>query len=216
MFDGTYFHKKDCFLILMDTGSQDVILYDSVEMEGYQTSYPRFRKLRAQGLDPLFVTMDGHRHVMRSFREVWPEIKIQRCLYHIQREGMRWLRTYPKTTAGQKLRSLLAQVCNVRTLKERDTWIRNYQSWLDCYRKFVQSLPRSDVACKDLKRTMALIDHALPDMFHYLNDQKVESTCNRLEGFFSRLKADFRRHRGLSDDHKKAYLKWYCYFHNHH
>ena len=215
MFDGTYFHKKDCFLILMDTQSQDVILYDSVEKEGYQTSYPRFRKLREQGLKPRFVTMDGHIHVMRSFREVWPGIKIQRCLYHIQREGMRWLRTYPKTKAGQELRSLLAQVCNIRTLKERDTWIGNYQRWLDCYRKFVKSLPRSDVACKDLKKTMVLIDHALPDMFHYLDDQKVESTCNRIEGLFSRLKADFRRHRGLSDDHKKAYLKWYCYFHNH-
>ena len=199
---------------MMDSGSQKIMLYDSVDKESYQTAYPRFKKLREQGLSPKFVTMDGQRSVIRAFKKVWPKIKIQRCLYHIQREGMRWLRTYPKTEAGRELRRLLASVCDIKNVKERNGFIERYEQWLRKYQNFVQSLPRSIVAYKDLKKTMALINNALPDMFYYLDDPIVASTTNKLEGFFSRLKSDYHRHRGLSDKHKKAYLKWYCCFHN--
>ena len=199
---------------MMDAISQKVIMGDSIDKESYQTAYPRFRRLKDRGLEPLYITMDGHRQVIRAVKEVWPQTKIQRCLYHIQREGMRWLRTYPKTKAGRELRKLLAQVCAIRSDKERDALINSYKSWKRKYRGFVKSLPWSEVACKDLKRTMALIDHALPDMFHYLDDPHVPATTNMLEGYYSRLKADFRKHRGLSDKHKKAYLLWYCCYKN--
>lgn len=199
---------------MMDSGSQEIILCDSVDKESYQKTHPRFKKLKEQGLDPKFVTMDGHRFVIRAFKEVWPKIKIQRCLYHIQREGMRWLRTYPKTEAGRELRKLLASVCDIQTVKERDEFIGRYRQWSQKHRSFVKSLPRSIVAYKDLKKTMALINHALPDMFYYLDDSRISSTTNKLEGFFSRLKADYQRHRGLSEKHKCSYLKWYCCFHN--
>lgn len=198
----------------MDSGSQKIILSDSVDKESYQTTYPRFKKIKEQGLDPSFVTMDGHRYVIRAFKEVWPKIKIQRCLYHIQREGMRWLRTYPKTEAGRELRQLLASVCDIKTVKERDEFVSRYRQWNQKHRRFVKSLPRSVVAYKDLKKTMALITHALPDMFYYLDDSRVSSTTNKLEGFFSRLKSDYQRHRGLSEANKHSYLKWYCCFHN--
>lgn len=200
---------------MMDAVSQKVIMGNSIDKESYKTAYPRFRRLKDFGLEPLYVTMDGHRHVIRAVKEVWPQTKIQRCLYHIQREGMRWLRTYPKTEAGRELRKLLARVCAIRSIKERDMFIDSYKSWTRKYRNFVKSLPWSEIACKDLKRTLALIDHALPDMFHYLDDPNVPATTNKLEGFYSRLKSDFRKHRGLSDKHKITYLLWYCYFKNH-
>jgi transposase-like protein len=214
IFDGTYFNKKDCFIVMMDAVSQEIILGDSIDKESYKTTYPRFKKLKEQGLSPEFVIMDGHRSVIQAFKEVWPQIKIQRCLYHIQREGMRWLRTYPKTEAGRELRKLLASICDIKTIKERNEFIRRYKRWIDKHQSFVQSLPRSVIAYKDLKKTMALIENALPDMFYYLDDSRVISTTNKLESFFSRLKADYHRHRGLSDEHKKSYLKWYCCFHN--
>ena len=214
LFDGTYFNKKDCFLVMMDSESQEIIMCDSVDKESYQTAYPRFKKLREQGLNPEFVTMDGHRSIIRAFKKVWPKINIQRCLYHIQREGLRWLRTYPKTEAGRELRKVLASVCAIKNGKERNEFIDSYKQWSLNYQSFVKSLPRAIVAYKDLSKTMALISNALPDMFYYLDDSKVPSTTNKLEGFFSRLKADYHRHRGLSKKHKNTYLKWYCCFHN--
>jgi len=61
---------------------------------------------------------------------------------------------------------------------------------------------------------MVLIANALPDMFHYLDDKHVPVTTNALEGFHSRLKADYRRHRGLSKEHRTKYIQWYCFFEN--
>jgi len=70
------------------------------------------------------------------------------------------------------------------------------------------------VASKDLRRTMVLVNNALPDMFYYLEDNLVPATTNVLEGFHSRLKADYRRHRGLTKEHRIQYIHWYCYFEN--
>lgn len=201
-------------MILMDALSQEVILDNYADKESYFTVLPLFLKLKQQGLKPTSVTMDGHHHVMRAFREVWPGIKIQRCLYHILRQGLSWIRLYPKTQAGRELRVLLTKLCEIRSFKERDIFLGIYRQWLRSYRDFVKSLPRTTVAFKDLKRTVALVNNSLPDMFHYLSDPKIPSTANTLESFFSRLKSDFQRHRGLSEKHKQSYLQWYCYFKN--
>jgi hypothetical protein len=158
--------------------------------------------------------MDGERQTMSMSREIWPEITIQRCLYHIQREGMRWLRSRPKTKAAQELRHLLNSLCSIRSIKERDQFLRTYKIWLKMYRDYVHSLPMQIKANFDLKRTIALIDNAIPDMFHYLMDPNIPSTSNMLEGYYSRLKLAYRFHRGLTQRHKIQFLKWYCYFEN--
>ena len=199
---------------MMDALSQKIIFDAYVDKEGYYIVYPLLQKLKNQGFNPFCVTMDGHIQIMRAFREIWPDIKIQRCLYHIQRQGLSWIRTFPKTQAGRELRSLLLKLCEIQSFKERDIFVGIFYRWLRLYRDFVKSLPSGSVAFKDLKKTVALIHNALPDMFHYLSDQKIASTANLLEGLYSQLKADFQRHRGLSEKHKQSYLRWYCYFKN--
>lgn len=174
--------------------------------------YPWFERLKEQGLNPRYIVMDGERSVMRAITMVWPKTIIQRCLYHIQREGMRWLRTYPKTAAGRELRALLCTLCSIKSVKERYDFIRSYKYWVNKYKAFVKSLLITNIAFKDLKRTMVLINNALPDMFHYLKEPHIPATTNTIESFYSRLKADYRRHRGLTQKNKIYYLKWYCFF----
>lgn len=214
IYDGTYFHKKGCLISLMDAVDYKITSHIYTKKEGYRNVYAWFSRLYEAGLNPLYITMDGEQSVIRAINEIWPQTKIQRCLYHIQREGMRWLRTYPKTQAGKDLRRLLKTLCRISSFKERDAFITSYAVWLDKYRDFVLSLPRTEVAFKDLRRTMTLIFNALPDMFYYLYDSKIPKTTNALESFYSRLKADYRSHRGLTEEHKIKYLKWYCYFKN--
>ena len=193
---------------------QKTISHIYAAKEGMNSAYPWFKGLREQGLNPLVITMDGEQSVMRAIREIWPNTIIQRCLRHIQREGLRWLRSFPKSQAAKDLRSLLKDLCSIRTVKERDRFIDAYNRWCSQYKDFVMSLPNSDKASFDLKRTIVLIDNALPDMFHYINDPNIPHTTNTLESFHSRLKADYRRHRGLTKQHKLSYLNWYCYFKN--
>ncbi len=132
-------------------------------------------------------------------------------------EGSRMKKNYAgiggQTFAGG-FDNILAKLSSIKTAKEKDYFIDEYQDWINNYRGYVLSLPRTQVAFKDIKRTMVLINNALADMFYYLHDPNVHSTTNALEGFHSRLKADYQRHRGLSREHKLQYLKWYCYFEN--
>lgn len=214
IYDGTYFHKDGCLISLMDAKDQNMISNIYAHKEGFNTTYPWFSKLKKQGLNPLYVVMDGEISVIRAIRLVWPKVKIQRCLWHIQREGMRWLRTYPKTQAGKELRTLLSTLCAIKTIKERNIFIKGYKTWLIQYRNFVTSSPTTNIAFKDLKRTRKLITNALPDMFHYLKAPIISSTTNLLEGYYSRLKANYNNHRGLTQKHKIHYLKWYCYLKN--
>jgi transposase-like protein len=198
----------------MDATDQKIISHIYVHKESFRDAYPWFMNLKHQGLDPLFITTDGELSIMRAMRLVWPEAKLQRCLYHLQHEGMRWLRTYPKTEAGKELRGILSKLSRIKDIKERGAFIQAYLAWLGKYQDFVVSLPRTTAAFKDLRRTMVLINNALPDMFYYLENASIHSTTNALEGFHSRLKTDYQRHRGLTKEHRIQYINWYCYYEN--
>lgn len=214
LFDGTYFHKNGCLILFMDALTQRVIMNAYVATESYKTVHPMLLQLNGLGLRPQALILDGHRMVIRAIREVWGTVIIQRCLYHIQREGLRWLRTHPKTEAAKELQHLLRLLTKIKDTERKNLFLCKYITWIETYKSFVRALPSSTVAYKDLKRTMALITNAIPDMFHYLQDPNIPATTNCLESFFSRLKADFRRHRGLSEIHRKSYLRWYCFFKN--
>jgi len=214
IYDATYFHKDGCLLNLMNGIDQKIIAHTYVKKESFLDAYPWFNNLKQQGLNPCFITTDGERSTLRAMRLVWPGVVIQRCLYHLQREGMRWLRTYPKTEAGRQLRVLLSSINRIKNTSERDAFISRYRDWLNTYQVYIRSLPRTTIAYKDLQRCIVLINNALPDMFHYLVDHNIYSTTNPLEGFHSRLKADYQRHRGLSKEHRIQYIHWYCFFEN--
>jgi len=214
IYDATYFRKDGCLLNLMNATNQKIIAHTYVKKESFRDSYSWFMNLKRLGLNPVFITTDGERSIIRAMKLVWPEVQLQRCLYHLQHEGMRWLRTYPKTQAGKELRGILSKLSRIKTTQDRDAFIRTYANWIEQYGSFVQSLPRTAVACKDLQRTVVLLNNALPDMFHYIANSNVHATTNALEGFHSRLKADYRRHRGLTKEHRIQFIHWYCYYQN--
>lgn len=198
----------------MNAQNQKIISHKYIQKENFKDVYSWFRELKTKGLNPEYFTVDGQQSVTRAIKMVWPNVKIQRCLYHIQHEGMRWLRTFPKTQAGHDLRYFLSSLCSIKSFKEQNDFIASFDKWLNQYQDFVLSLPKTTIAFKDLKRTITLIKNAIPNMFYYLNNQNVYSTTNALESFHSRLKADYRRHRGLTKQHRINYLSWYCYFKN--
>jgi len=82
------------------------------------------------------------------------------------------------------------------------------------YGRLVQALPSTHKVYGDLQRTRSLVLHALPNMFHYLDNKCIAATTNKLEGYFSRLKEIYRKHRGLSKNHRQNYFAWYINFKN--
>ena len=211
LFDGTYFHKNGCLAVLMDHTAKSILSYAYIDKESYQNVYPLLVEARRLGLRPKAITMDGHIHVIRAMLQVWPEVIIQRCLYHIQRQGMSWLRTYPKTEAGRVLRDIFKSLMDIKTEEDKSLFLEVYSRWHQKYRPFIRALPRTSVANTDLKRAMALINNGLSNMFHYIGDPNIAPTTNLLENFYSQLKQHYRGHRGLTEQHKISYLKWFCY-----
>ncbi len=198
----------------MNALNQSIADYIHTPKEGYTYAISWFQNIKANGLDPLAITMDGETSTIRAIREVWPQTKIQRCLYHIQREGLRWLRSFPKTQAARELRAILSTLASIKSFKDRHIFQELFHSWINAHYSSIKALPNTTTEFKDLKKTVTLIKNALPDMFYYLEDANIPSTTNALEGFYSRLKSDYQRHRGLSSKNRISYLNWYCYFKN--
>jgi hypothetical protein len=208
-FDGTYFKHENCLMVLMDNMTGKVITHKYHVRENYESAKQIFQEVMDRGLQPIAVTLDGNHSVIRALKAVWPDIIIQRCIAHIQRQGLSWLRRYPKLEASKGLRKVLLTITAVKDASLRQSFIKDFLLWERQYGSFVLSLPSRDKVYGDLQRTRSLILHALPDMFHYLEDKCIAATTNKLEGYFSRLKEIYRKHRGLSKKHRQNYFAWY-------
>ena len=213
-FDGTYFKHENCLMVLMDNKTSKIIAHRYHVRENYEAVYQIFKGMMAHGLQPAAITIDGNTSVTRALKAVWPDIIIQRCITHIQRQGLSWLRRYPKLEASKDLREILLTLTNVKEERGRELFIKDFLRWEKRYGRFVLSLPSRDKVYGDLQRTRSLILHALPNMFHYLDDQCIAATTNKLEGYFSRLKEIYRKHRGMSKKHRQNYFAWYINFKN--
>jgi len=214
LFDGTYFKHENCLMVVMDSVANKVIGQNYHLRENYLTAFNLFKELANKGVSPMSITIDGNTSVIRAIKAVWPEIAMQRCLTHIQRQGLSWLRKFPKIQASKDLRRLLVCLTDVKTHKDKEIFINNFRVWEKKYGRYILSLPPSEKVHSDLRRTRNLIIRALPDMFHYLDNRNIPATTNKIEGYFSRLKSIYRQHRGLSKSKRKNYFDWYIFFKN--
>lgn len=212
LFDGTYFHKNGCLAVVMDAVHKILLDYWYIPRENYHDVYPRLANLNQKGLKPKAITLDGHKRVSEAVYDAWPNILIQRCLFHIENQGLMWLRTYPKTDAAKQLRLILKNVADIRSNIDQQNFLILYQDWQNQHGLWIRQTLQKNMIDKDLKRTTSLINNALPNMFHFIKDQKIVSTTNLLENFYSQIKHQYQRHRGLTQEHKIAFLYWFCYF----
>lgn len=168
-----------------------------------------FIPLLERGLNPLSCTVDGNPQAIKFIRLLWPDIIIQRCLVHIQRQGLSWCRRSPKTSYGKELRELFLKVTYIKTKEERNAFLEELADWEKKHGQHIAGYTERGRVFSDIKRARSMILKALPDMFHYLDDQSISFSTNALEGYFSRLKSHYRQHRGISHKKLDSYFDWY-------
>ena len=208
--DGTALEKRKGLFVLMD-GNGFKVVYGRFNMSEAPRDLKSFCDfLLERQLCPHSATVDGNPHLIRALKARWPQIKIQRCLVHIQRQGLSWCRQRPKRTDAKHLRQLFLRVSWIRTQKDKRKFIEQVKQW---ERRFgsIGQRPESGWVLSDLKRARSMLLAALPDMFHYLNDKKIAHSTNALEGYFARLKQRYRQHRGLSVVRREAYFRWFLH-----
>lgn len=212
--DGTYFKHEDCVYAVIDYPTGLVINYRYCFKEGYHTAKIIFNEMKEFGCKPIAITLDGNPQVIRAVREIWPTIRVQRCLYHILRQGTSWLRRFPKDPAAKELRQIILTVMTITDDTAKNVFLVRLNEWEHIYGAYVQALDSRHKVWGDLQRARSLLRHALPDMFHYLHDGKIARTSNKQEGLFSSAKILFRNHRGVKKANRKSYFNWYFHLKN--
>jgi len=208
--DGTFLHRPVSIVALMAAETNTVISGIYGISENSEPQLLTFLKpLKDQSLSPLSFTVDGNPQVIKVLKTLWPGITIQRCLVHIQRQGLSWCRRYPRRPDAKALRDIFRQISDICTCKEQDRFLAQVAQWEERYGRYISTQPEKGKVFSDIKRARSMLLKALPDMFHYLDNPSIPSTTNGIEGYFSRLKTYYRSHRGLSPKKHKNYFKWY-------
>ena len=164
-------------------------------------------RLRRRGLNPRSITIDGLKAVYVAFKKVWPRIAVQRCLFHIQKQGSMWCRRYPKSLEAKKLKQIFREIFLVKDLQTKEIFVAKILSWEQNYGRKVLVNPSTGWVMSDLKRARSMLLNALPDMFYFLDDSKIPYTTNCAESFFSKLKENLKIHRGLTAERRLLLIR---------
>jgi hypothetical protein len=168
---------------------------------------------------PQALICDGQSGLLSAVKGLWPEVKVQRCLPHMQRLGIQKLTRRPKTPAGQELLRLVYDTHAIKTTQARDKWLTDFEAWGQRWEKFLKE--RTYGEHPDGKRTWwythrriramkYTLTQALDNLFAHIECPGVPSTTNLVEGGInSRLKELLHRHRGMSLEHKKAIVAYF-------
>ena len=212
IFDGTFIHGRKSIVAAMKAEEHEIFAGEYGIAENSIPQISAFLvSLKNRGLNPLSVTVDGNPQVIKAFKQIWPGIVIQRCVVHIQRQGLSWCRMKPKRKDTRELRNIFLKTNKIYNFKERNQYISDILAWEQQYGYSIARAPERGKIFSDIRRARSMLLRALPNMFHYLKDQNIPSSTNGIEGYFSRLKSRYQSHQGLSPKKRKNYFAWYFY-----
>lgn len=217
--DGTYF-TQFCLICYQDESTNHTQLVRFSDGENYEEIKEDLNNLIQLGLEIESITTDGHKSILKAIKKVIPDVNAQRCLVHIQRMCLLWLTQYPKHAAAKELRSLVMLLLKIKTHNDRLFWIHQFKEWHERHKAYLNEKSyqpetgRYWYTHRLLRRSYSVINRALPNMFHYLNNPNIPKTTNGIEGFFSHLKNHLNIHRGLTIKNRINFIKWYIYFSN--
>jgi len=215
LIDGTYFKRKNCFVIYHDHDLKYHQLWRYTNKEkGYEIESD-LRELKRKGVELFSVTSDGHSAIKSAVVKVYPKAIHQRCLVHIQRFAEIYLTQNPKTKAGRELKEIASLINDIDSHLAKLTFLARIDNWQKKYQNFLKERTYDLegrhfwYTHRNLRKVITHINNALPEMFRYLVFKSIPKDTNGLEGRFTDLKQKFRTHRGLKRTKRAAYLGWY-------
>lgn len=214
MFDAKYlFGRQYCLLVILDAATNRPVAGTVVRGETRPCITPWLIALKTAGLSPVAVTTDGRQAGIYAFARVWPEITIQRCLFHIRMQVEPWVRAKPKYPAAVALKQLCETLCWVGTRAEAVVFQAAYQQLRATHQAELACLNAAHPVEGELIRAYQLLYYALPNCFHYLEDTRIARTTSPLEGYFKHVqKIRGFQHNGMTEEHLFQFLAWKLYY----
>jgi len=216
--DGTYFSNNICLVVYRNCDIKCTQLYRLTDNEYYEEIREDLENIKALNIQIESITCDGHRSILKAVKKVFKgKVKLQRCLVHIQRMSRIWLTQEPKSIAGQELLSITRWIHRIDSEEQRQYWLKALYDWDIKHQDFIKETSINPETGKIwykhrmIRRVRHLLINALPNMFHYLEDDKIPKSTNALESFFGHLKDNLSIHRGLTKKNRKNFIKWYLH-----
>lgn len=149
-----------------------------------------------------------------------PAVTVQRCLVHIQRMCLLWITANPTYDTGKELRSIIGLIHQIKTYNDRQPCVLQLFAWESKFKDFLKEKSyRPEIGQywykhKLIRRSFLTIRRALPNMFCYLDNNNIPKTTNGIESYFGHLKNHLDLHRGLTENQRINFIKWYIFFRN--
>ncbi len=229
--DGTYFKNNVCLFLYRNNDQHTTLFYRVSTGEYAEEITEDLINIMKLGVVIVSITSDGHKGILKGIKGANRWIKeynrkegtsiqpivFQRCLVHIQRNCLTLIKQEHKSVEGRRLRHICETLLKIDTLRKKELFIDALNYWFEKNIEYITQFSYSSSGRKwrthkVLYSAYMSIKRALPNMFNYLEDAKIPSTTNALEGYFSHLKNDISFHRGISKKHFKRFIVWYIYF----
>lgn len=231
--DGTYLSGGWCLLLAIDGTTGTVIAWQWCDTE----KSAAWTALLERIPPPRVVVTDGGAGLASALRTCWPDTLVQRCLVHVQRNVRRELTTRPRTDAGRTLRAISLALTRITTREQATAWEVRLHQWHQVYGDLIntktylhQARTRPSWARTNatwwwtherLRHAYRLLERLTRQdvLFTYLREDLdglgISPTTNRIEGGANHpIKDLLRRHRGMTDAHRRRATEWWCYLHS--
>lgn len=187
--------------------------------------------------EPKVIVTDGGSGLMKALKNLWPEVKVQRCLVHIQRNVRTHLTLNPRLAAGKALRQLSLQLTRIRTQEEATAWMAAFAAWHTEHQDLLaertyardwagprpKGLPKTRTwwythdklrkAYESMNRALRR-GHLFTYLDHDLEGLGINATTNMIEGAInSGIREMIRNHRGMPIEHRRRACEWFCWTH---
>lgn len=208
--DGTYMKSRsESAVIVMDAKRSKPVFGKYGAKENFSCLNKLFNEMKDLGCNPISASIDGLPAVSLALREVWPEIIIQRCIVHIQRQGLMWCRIKPNRTDAKKLRDIFLKITFLKTSEDVRKFIEEVYEWEKIYGRKIADSRSKGWVFSDLKRARSMLLKALDNSFFFIQNSNIPKTTNMAEGCFSRLKGLLRDHRGVNGKRREQLFNWF-------
>lgn len=228
MLDGTYFNG---YCVLTAFNGTHIVDWQFCDREKV-SSWTRMLQRMAP---PQIAVIDGNSALESVITALWPEVKIQRCFFHIRQTMVKHLTLNPRTVPGQQLLTLTRALMKVQTKQQAKHWTEQFYQWRAMHEVTLKertyakgkSVTRPSYVRPDqtwwythinLRRGEKLFHSLLKkeQLFQWLDlaeeGEKLPRTTSPLEGGINAgIKDHLRLHRGLTPQHSIALVRWHLY-----
>ena len=175
---------------------------------------------------PDVVVCDGGTGFERARRRVWPQTRVQRCVFHAFCQVKRQTTTRPNLQAGVELYGVAKALLRVHDLDAAAARLASFEEWCGRWEGFLPERTAADDGSWEWTRKrlatardglLRLVGRGV--LFTFLDpelavDGPLPSTNNQIEGGVNaQMRAMLRDHRGLSTPRRAKAVYWRCYMH---